>query len=217
MERVKAINLTKNFGNRSLFGSVNFSFRAGEIIGISGKNGVGKTTFIKLLCGLIYSDSGQILINGIDARKNRTKWMEDVGTLLEGSRSLYWRLSALQNFIYFAGLKKIFGNEAKVRAEKLLQLFGLWDVRNEKVETFSFGMKQRLALACSVAHAPSIVLLDEPTSGLDTMSSQILENYIDVLSKENKTVLLASHDHEMIARISTSRLTIENGVINRVF
>ena len=215
MERIKAINLSKDFGKNSLFSNVNFSFRSGEIIGLSGKNGVGKTTFIKLLCGLIYPDSGQIFINGIESRKNRTKWMEDIGTLLEGSRSLHWRLSALQNFIYFAGLKRIFGNEAMIRADEILQLFGLWDVKNEKVETFSFGMKQRLALACSVAHSPSIVLLDEPTSGLDAISSQILENYIGIMAQENKTVLLASHDHEMIVRISTSRLTIENGVINR--
>lgn len=214
MERIKVINISKDFGNHSLFCKVNFSFHAGEIIGLSGKNGTGKTTFIKLLCGLIYPNSGQIFINGIDARKNRTKWMEDVGTLLEGSRSLYWRLSALQNFIYFAGLKKVFGKEAMHRAEKILQFFGLWDVKNEKVEIFSFGMKQRLALACSVAHSPSIVLLDEPTSGLDIISSQILENYIGILAKENKTVLLASHDHEMVARISTSKLTIEHGVIN---
>lgn len=215
MERIKAINLSKHFGKNFLFSNLNFSFRSGEIIGLSGKNGVGKTTFIKLLCGLIYPDSGQIFINGIESRKNRTKWMEDIGTLLEGSRALHWRLSALQNFIYFAGLKRIFGNEAIIRAEEILQFFGLWDVKNEKVETFSFGMKQRLALACSVTHSPSIVLLDEPTSGLDAISSQILENYIGVMAQENKTVLLASHDHEMIARISTSRLTIENGVINR--
>ena len=215
MERIKVVNLSKDFGNSPLFCKVNFSFYPGEIIGLSGKNGAGKTTFIKLLCGLIYPDSGQIFINGLDARKNRTKWMDDVGTQLEGFRSLYWRLSALQNFMYFAGLKRIFGNQAKIRAEKNLQLFGLWDVKDEKVETFSFGMKQRLALACSVAHSPSIVLLDEPTSGLDIISSQILEHYIGVLAKENKTVLLASHDHEMIARVSTSRLTIENGVINR--
>lgn len=217
MERIKAIDLSKDFGKHPLFSKVNLSFYAGEIIGLSGKNGIGKTTFIKLLCGLIYPDSGQIFINGIDARKNRTKWMEDVGTLLDGSRSLYWRLSALQNFIYFVGLKRIFGKEAIIRAKKNLQFFELWEVKDEKVETFSFGMKQRLALACSVAHSPSIVLLDEPTSGLDKISSRILENYIGLLAKENKTVLLASHDSEMIARISTRRLTIENGFINCAF
>lgn len=217
MERIKVINVSKNFGNHSLFCKVNFSFQAGEIIGLSGKNGTGKTTFIKLLCGLIYPDSGRIFINGIDGRKNRTKWMEDIGTLLEGSRSLYWRLSALQNFIYFSGLKRVFGNEAIIRAEEIFQLFDLWNVRNEKVETFSFGMKQRLALACSVSHSPSIVLLDEPTSGLDAISSQILENYIDTLAKKKKTILLASHDKELVVRISTRRLTIENGVIDCAF
>lgn len=214
MERIKVVNLSKSFGTHSLFCEINFSFQAGEIIGIIGKNGVGKTTFIKLLCGLIYPDSGQIFINGFDARKNRTRWMKDVGTLLECSRSLYWRLSALQNFIYFAGLKRIFGSEALAQAKKNLEFFDLWNLKDEKVESFSFGMKQRLALACSVAHFPSIILLDEPTSGLDATSSRILEDYIGALAKENKTVLLVSHDHEMITRMSTRKLTIENGNIH---
>lgn len=214
MERIKFIDISKKLGNKSLFYNVNLSFKAGEIIGLSGKNGVGKTTFIKLLCGLIYPDSGEIFINGLNAKSNRTQWMEDVGTLLESSRSLYWRLSALQNFIYFAGLKRVFGIDSKVQAEKLLKLFDLWEVKNEKVETFSFGMKQRLALACSVSHSPSIILLDEPTSGLDDNSAIILENYIRLLSKENKTIIFASHDSEMMARLSSRRIKIENGIID---
>jgi len=214
MERVKIINVSKTFGDTPLFCQANFSFYAGEIIGLSGNNGVGKTTFIKLLCGLIYPDSGQISLNGIDVKKNRTKCMRDVGALLEGSRSLYWRLSALQNFIYFAGLKSIFGKHAFARAEKILQLFDLWDVRNSKVETFSFGMKQRLSLACSVSHSPSILLLDEPTSGLDAISAKMLENYMILLAGENNTIVLASHDHKMIERVSTRRLIIDKGVIS---
>lgn len=217
MERIKIVDASKKFGNLSIFHELNFSFYGGEIIGLSGNNGVGKTTFIKLLCGLIYPDSGQIFINGIDVKKNRKKWMEDVGILLDGSRSMYWRLSALQNFIYFSGLKGIFGNKALIQAEKILQLFDLWDVREKKVETFSFGMKQRLALACSISHTPSIVLLDEPTSGLDSASTQILEEYICLLAKENKTIILASHDQEMITRLSTRKLIIENGSINDTF
>lgn len=89
MERIKIVDASKKFGNLSIFHELNFSFYGGEIIGLSGNNGVGKTTFIKLLCGLIYPDSGQIFINGIDVKKNRKKWMEDVGILLDGSRSMY--------------------------------------------------------------------------------------------------------------------------------
>jgi len=217
MERVNIINVSKKFGGVSLFCRANFSFYAGEIIGLSGNNGAGKTTFIKLLCGLIYPDSGQISVNGIDIKKNRTRCMRDVGVLLEGSRSLYWRLSAMQNFIYFAGLKSVFGKGAFTRAEKALQCFDLWDVRNSKVETFSFGMKQRLSLACSVSHSPSIILLDEPTSGLDAISAKMLENYIILLANENRTIVLASHDHKMIERVSTRRLIIDNGIISDTF
>ncbi len=211
MERIRLVDISKKFEKLSLFHKINFLFQAGEIIGLSGNNGVGKTTFIKLLSGLIHPDSGQIFINGMDVTKSRKKWMSDIGTLLDGSRSLYWRLSALQNFIYFSGLKRVFGHQALLRAETILRCFDLWDVRNNKVETFSFGMKQRLALACSLSHSPSILLLDEPTSGLDTISAQILESYISSLAKENKTIILASHDHDMITRLCTRRLIIENG------
>ena len=216
MERIKVANISKKFGRASIFSGVNFSFQAGQVIGISGNNGVGKTTFIKILSGLIYPDSGQVFINGIEARKNRKQWMENIGTLLEGSRSLYWRLSALQNFVYFSGLKGIFGKTALIQAQKKLEYFDLWDTRNSKVETFSFGMKQRLALACCVCHTPSIILLDEPTSGLDATSSKILENYICLLAKENRTIILASHNQELITKLSSRKLVIEKGAITSV-
>jgi len=216
MEKIRAVGLSKKFGGTSLFNELNFSFHTGHIIGLTGNNGVGKTTLIKLLCGLIYPDYGMLFVNGVEAKSNRKKWMEDVGVVLEGSHTVYWRLSALQNIIYFSGLKGFFGSIAYTQAEKTLRFFELWNVKDKKVETFSFGMKQRLALACSISHSPSIVILDEPTSGLDAKSTEILESYICSLAKEDKTVILASHDQDMVSRISTRILRIENGILNEV-
>lgn len=216
MERIKVVNVSKSFQSRLIFSHVDLSFKPGEIVGLTGINGVGKSTFIKLLCGLISPDTGQIFINGFDSSTNRKDWMKGIGALLEGSRSLYWKLSAMQNYIYFSGLKNVFGNEAYSNAETNLRFFDLWNVRNDKVETFSLGMKQRLALACSASHFPTIVLLDEPTSGLDAKSSQLLEEYVQMLAHENRTIILASHDHQMIGRLATKRLIIENCVVKSV-
>ncbi len=216
MERVKINNLSKRYSDRYIFQRINLTFYSGKVIGLLGNNGVGKTTFIKLICGLIYPDEGEVFVNGIDIKKQRSKSMQSMGVFLEGSRSTYWRLTAWQNLLYFSGLKGTFGKSAHNRAENLLQIFDLWDIRNTKVEFLSFGMKQRLALACSLSHDPSIILLDEPTSGLDKQSSIIFESFIKQLANENKVVIIASHDHEMIQRISHSTLIIKNGSLNHV-
>lgn len=216
MEKIKINNLAKSYANQCILRPTNISFNSGEIIGIIGENGVGKTTFIKLLCGLISPDSGRIFINGLDNQKNRAKCMQSIGVLLEGSRSVYWRLSALQNFIYFSGLKGIFGCKAFERAELLFKLLDLLDIKDKKVETFSYGMKQRLAFACSISHNPSIILLDEPTTGLDMRSNLILEAFIEQLAHENKTIIIASHDHDLVNRLSHKTLRIKDGIFNNV-
>lgn len=216
MERIKITNLTKNYANQCVFQQVNISFYSGEIIGLIGENGVGKTTFIKLLCGLIHPDSGQVFINGININSERVKCMQNIGVLLEGSRSIYWKLSALQNFIYFSGLKGIFGRKAYERGERMLKLLDLWKVREKKAEIFSYGMKQRLAFACSISHLPSVILLDEPTTGLDASSSCILEGFIKQLCDDNKTIIIASHDHHMIERLAHKIVNIRNGSFNNV-
>lgn len=217
MERIKIINLSKKYPNRLVFQHINLSFYAGNTIGLLGDNGVGKTTLIKIICGLIYPDDGQVFINGIDIQKKRSKSMQSIGVFLEGSRSTYWKLTAWQNLLYFSGLKGAFGKAAKNRAENLLKKFDLWDERNVKVESFSFGMKQRLAFACSIVHDPSIILLDEPTSGFDRQSNVIFENFIKLLASENKLVIIASHDHDMIKRISQKAFIIKDGILNDVF
>ena len=215
MEKFKAVGITKQFGSRLLFQQpLNLSFQAGEVVALMGNNGTGKTTIIKLFCGLILPDTGKIFINGVNAFESRKKWMQDVGAFLEGPRSIYWRLSAFQNFLYFSGLKGIFGKDAVEQAEIKLSLFDLWDVKDNRVETFSLGMKQRLALACSMIHNPSIVLLDEPTTGLDSKSIKILENYIQKMSSNGTTIIFTSHDKEMVNRNSNKILMIRDGQID---
>lgn len=216
MERIKTVELSKKFGNLTVFQNVNLTVQAGEVVGLIGANGTGKTTFIKLLSGLVSPDSGHVILNGLDREYNLQNKNDVIGVLFEGSRSLYWRLTGIQNYIYFSGLKGVFGYRAEEQAEKLLRQFDLWKVKDKKVETYSFGMKQRLAIACSMSHNPSILLFDEPSSGLDAESIEILQDYIYMLSQENKSIVLSSHDEKFISRICTRKLIVHTGCINNV-
>lgn len=206
----------KTFFNKIIIQDVDESFYVGEVIGIIGENGIGKTTFIKLISGLIRPDKGEILIFNKNNQLFHQACMSHMGVVLENSRALYWRLSVWQNFIYFSGLKGIFGNEVLKNGEKILRIFNLWDLRNEKVETLSTGIKQRMAIVCAICHDPSIILFDEPTIGLDSETKLVLKNLISEFSVKSKTIIVTSHDHQFVESISHRILAIEKSGLKRV-
>ena len=116
---------------------------AGQVFGLLGPNGAGKTTTIKMLCGLITPSAGRILLGGYDVARQRGQAVRQIGAVLEGSRNVYWSMSAWQNLLYFGRLKGLRGSELKPRARWLLGELGLWQRRSEPVGTFSRGMQQR--------------------------------------------------------------------------
>lgn len=211
--QIKILGVSKAFSLNSILKNVNISFFSGEVIGISGANGSGKTTFIKMLCGLISPDCGTITINGFDITFDRVKVMQSMGVLLDGPRSLYWRLSAWENYKYFSGLKGIFGDTANIQGQKLLQLFDLWELRHEAVESYSLGMKQKLSICCALSHNPKTIILDEPTTALDYTSKTRLKELIMKFSKENKTVIVTSHELEILKEVCDRQVTIANRML----
>lgn len=205
-------------GYKSIFKDFSIHLRYGEITGIIGPNGSGKTTLLKLICGLITPDDGSISVLGRNLRHSQSSIMKEIGIVLEGSRNLYWRLSAWQNLLYFGGLKGIFGRDAKMAAEKLLKGLQLWDVRHQLVQSFSRGMQQKLAIACAFISDPTIILLDEPSLGLDAESQDIIENWIqDAANEYNKTIVITSHHTDMIERLCHRVLVLKSGVIIQDF
>jgi len=165
----------------------------GECFGILGPNGAGKTTLIKILSTLLTPTSGEALVFGRNVVGYEKAIRKRINIVFGGERSLYWRLSARQNLVYFASLYNMGKKESDERIEKLLELVDLTEVADQRVETYSKGMKQRLQIIRGLINDPDIIFLDEPTIGLDPLASIKLRNIICDLKKKEKTIILTTH------------------------
>ncbi|MFW6110768.1 MAG: ABC transporter ATP-binding protein [Thermoproteota archaeon] len=173
---------------------VNLNVRAGELFGLLGPNGAGKTTLIKCLSTILIPDGGRAVVNGFDVQKQTSMVRASLGMVIGGERTLYWKLTARDNLLYFASLYKMPRNKAKRRVEQLLERMQLSDRGDERLEDYSTGMRQKVAIARALIHDPPILFLDEPTLGLDpSFSIQIRKKIKNFAEEEGKTVLLATH------------------------
>lgn len=172
---------------------VDFNIYKGEIFGLLGPNGAGKTTTIKMITGLLRPSEGSIKVNGLDVDKKPMEALKNLGTVLAGDRSIYWKLTARENLEYFAALYGCDRKEAKKRAVQILERLELTAKADELVEKFSTGMKQKVALGKALIPNAPVVLLDEPTLGLDPQSALNLREIIMDIKNEGRTVLLTTH------------------------
>ncbi len=211
---IRVKNLTKSYKDLTAVKNISFDVRTGEILGILGPNGSGKTTTLKSILGLIEFDSGSVEVNNLSIRTHRNEILENIGAVLEGARNIYWHLTPMENLSYFAGIRGLSGKDITGRAEYLLESLELSDVANKEVRQFSAGMKQKCALACSFIHNPSILLLDEPTLGLDVEITRTIMAWLSSLvEKEGKTILITSHNMDFVESICERILIIRKGEI----
>ncbi len=207
-------HLQKSYGSVKAVSDLSFRAERGEILGILGPNGSGKTTTLKSMLGLVLHDGGTISIEGLDLPEHRKAILRRTGAVLEGARNIYWYLSPRENLLYFAGIRGIHGRLAADPVERLLRELDLWDVRNKEVRQFSSGMKQKVSMACAFVHDPSILLLDEPTLGLDVETSISIRNWLRTLGGAGgKTILITSHDMGFIESVCDRVLIIRKGRI----
>lgn len=207
-------NLKKSYSDTRAVDDISFQINRGEILGILGPNGSGKTTTIKSILGLITFDSGQIRVMGMDVAKNRHRMLWHMGAVLEGARNVYWHLSPEENLTYFAGIRGLSKARISSRIDDLLRRLDLAEVRKKELRKFSSGMKQKVALASSLVHDPDILLLDEPTLGLDVeTSSEVRKMLLDLAGNEGKTLLITSHDMSFVESICDRILIIKEGRI----
>ncbi|NUR88818.1 MAG: ABC transporter ATP-binding protein [Nonomuraea sp.] len=204
--------LTKVYGtaSRPAVDGVSLRVGAGTVFGFLGPNGAGKTTTIKMLSGLLTPTAGHVRLGGHDVAKQRTAAMAQFGAVLEGSRNVYWSLSAWQNLMYFGRLKGLRKARVAERARDLLTDLGLWERRHDKVGGFSRGMQQKVAIAVALVADPPIVLLDEPTLGLDVEATRTVKSWIAEQARElGTTVLLTTHQldvaEELCDRVAVMR------------
>ena len=183
--------MTRRFGDRVAVEALTFEAQPGEILGLLGPNGAGKTTTLRMLAGIIAPTSGTASVAGIDPAQHPEGVHERIGFLTE-SPGFYERFSAARNLAYFAGFYPNLGVPNAVRES--LRTMGLLDRANDKVGTFSKGMKQKLALARTLLHEPEVLFLDEPTSGLDPEAAKNLRELILQLRGEGRTILLSTHN-----------------------
>lgn len=172
---------------------ISFEVKRGEIFGLLGPNGAGKTTTIKILTTLLAPSSGTAKVLGFDVFGDEKHIRSRINFVFGGERSLYWRLSALDNLKYFADLYLIPRSEQTALIESLLKRVNLYDVKDRKVESYSKGMKQRLQIARALLNNPEVIFLDEPTIGLDPVGARELRKIIQDISMGGTTVLLTTH------------------------
>jgi len=173
--------------------NISFNVKRGEIFGLLGPNGAGKTTTIKILTTLLAPTSGEARVLGYRTFGEEKKLRPYINFIFGGERGLYWRLSARENLTYFADLYKVDKSTMKKRIPELLKLVGLEDRADEKVESYSKGMKQRVQIARGLINDPEVIFLDEPTIGLDPVGAKDLRKIVSLLSEQGKTILLTTH------------------------
>jgi len=185
----------------------------GEIFGVLGPNGAGKTTTLRMLATLLEPTSGEARVLGIDVRTHPREIRANLGAMLSGERSLYWKLTARENLEYFAALYHVPPKETKARIDAALIAVKLADRADDYVERYSTGMRQRLALARALLPDPPLVILDEPTVGLDPQAARDLRDRVRELKRQGRTVLLTTHYMEEADQLCDRIAIIDHGEI----
>ena len=180
--------------------NVSFSVAEGEIFGLLGQNGAGKTTIFKMLSTLILADAGTATIAGYDVRSEGSSVRRSLAPVIANERSLYWRLSAVENLRLYATLQGLRGRDVRAEVERVIGITGLSDTGEKMVGMFSSGMRQRLLIARALLGRPRVLLLDEPTRSLDPISARDFRHFLreTVVRAEGCTVLLATHDADEV-------------------
>jgi len=204
MNAIEAKSLQKVFTTRQGFWrqkrkstiavqDVSFQIEKGELFGLLGPNGAGKTTTVKMLTTILLPTQGSGTILGYDLVKDTREIRQHIGFTFGGARGLYGRLTAKDNLRYFAELYALEPSLAKTRINEMLEMVGLASRADDRVETFSSGMQQRLHLARALLHNPEVLFLDEPTVGIDPVGARELRQTVKELQQAGKTILLTTH------------------------
>ena len=206
---IQLLDVTKRYDDTTVVEKLNLKIDPGEIVGIIGHNGAGKSTTMKMIVGLVEPTSGQVQVMGHNMQKESIKVKGRIGYLPEDS-SLYEAMTAQQYLLFFSELYQMPRQEALMRIDQLLASLGLAE-KNKLTGEFSKGMKRKTAIARTLLHDPELLILDEPSSGLDPLTSFFIINYLKTLKREGKTILLSAHNLFHVETICDRVGIIKNG------
>jgi ABC-2 type transport system ATP-binding protein len=192
MNAIVVSDLTRRFGDFVAVDHLTFDVRQGEIFGFLGSNGAGKSTTIRMLCGLLKPTSGTATIGGVDVGRDPEAVKRQIGYMSQRF-SLYEQLTVAQNISFFAGIYGLRGEALERRRRFAIEMAGLAGREQTRAADLAGGWRQRLALGCAILHEPAIVFLDEPTGGVDPISRRQFWRLIDSLSASGVTVLVTTH------------------------
>jgi len=185
-------NVSKSFDGMRAVKGLSVFVTNGEVFGLVGPNGAGKTTTIRMMTGLLRPDSGKILIGSYDIVEEPVKAKSSLGYVPDKA-FLYEKLTAREFLVFISSIYNVEKPEAMTRIEKLLVIFGIKEIEDELIESFSQGMRQRLLFASALIHNPEVLLIDEPFMGLDPFGIRMLKDVIRELSSKGVTIFLATH------------------------
>ncbi len=206
-------DLTKKFSDFTAVDHISFEIKVGEIFAFLGPNGAGKTTTIKMLTTLLRPTSGQMMLNGYDPVSQQNEVRRSFGIVFQDP-SLDDELTTLENMEIHGVLYKVPGQVRKQRIEELLRFVELWERKDDRVKTFSGGMKRRLEIARGLLHHPKVLFLDEPTLGLDPQTRNHIWSYIQNLNQQERiTVFFTTHYMEEADRVAQRIAVIDHGKI----
>jgi len=212
---IKVEGLTKYYGSKPAAKDISFEVKNGEVFGILGTNGAGKSTTIKMMCGLLKPTRGIIQIGGVNLQRMPLKAKSMMGYLPENPL-IYDKLTGAETLELIGNLRKLSGDMTKQRIEYYAKTLGLGEQIYHEVGTYSKGMRQKLAIAMTLIHDPEMVLLDEPASGLDPRYTKLLKDWINNLSANGRTVLLSTHIIEMAESLCDRIAIIDQGQLKAI-
>lgn len=213
MESIISIrSLFKNYGKKQVLKDINLEIVPGQVIGYIGPNGAGKSTTVKILCGLLPSFSGEVKIMGLDVKKQSLEIKQSIGYIPEIAEM--YDLLTPREFLHLVGtlygLKETLINS---RSESLLEIFSMAENMDQRMDTFSKGMKQKVLITSGLLHNPEIIFFDEPLSGLDANSVFIVKDMISKLAESGKTIFYCSHIMDIVEKISDRIILINDGQV----
>jgi len=205
-------NLKKTFDTIEALKGISFNIPQGECYGLLGPNGAGKTTTISIMSTVIEPNEGEVSIAGYDLKKNPLDCKKNIGVVTQ-EMALYNEFSAYDNLLFWGGIYNVPKLKLKASIDEILNLLGLADRKNDKVKTYSGGMKRRINIASALLHKPNILFMDEPTVGIDPQSRNLIFEVVEKLHNEGMTIIYTTHYMEEAERLCDRIGIIDNGEI----